>query len=74
MPAASGARASVADVSYLALAYTAIVLMGGRWPKVISKTTWPDRQLLLATLLFLLAVVGPATAAAALLLAVAAGR
>jgi hypothetical protein len=45
--------------------------MGGRWPKVISKTTWPDHQLLLAILVFLL-VAGPATAA--LLLAVAAGR
>jgi hypothetical protein len=54
----------------LALAYAAIVLMGGRWPKATLKTTWRELPLLLATALLLLA--GPA--AAALQLVVAAAR
>jgi hypothetical protein len=50
----------------LALAYAAIVLMGGRWPKATLKTTWRELPLLLATALLLLA--GPAAAVGAALL------
>jgi hypothetical protein len=58
----------------LALAYAAIVLMGGRWPKATLKTTWRELPLLLATALLLLAGPAAAVVAAALLPAAVAAR